>query len=1001
MKFNIRYSRTIAAILFALVCTRAASHSSSIAADPFAASCGAPNFALPSPLLPTRGLSLFVAGDFNKDGRADVVTISFTDQNILSFAAGNAAGAFDSMVSRPLGISPIYRFVLNAADVNRDGNLDLALLDGGAQKLYILTGNGAGGFANPVSYKASPQGDTMMLADFNGDGAMDVVAGSDFTAQLTILLGAGAGGFQPETLFSLAGTFDAAIRLGAGDFNGDGKLDLIYLGRQSFQFYFLPGDGAGKFGQAVPISFVDRSVQGVVRPASLRIGDVTGDGKADVVVTSDKGLSVVTGNGAGGFAEAVMYLRESGAGDVFIGDFNGDGRNDIAAGAGVDLTLLRGLGNGMFAEPAQFVTGARNEASKRGVVLDVNRDGLTDLLLTASVGFLQEYVGGFVLVPGHRETGLALPRALPINAGANATALDDLNGDGTPDLVVAYGLEPNAGGIAVYPGDGAGGFGSPATYPAMRPVLVAIRDFTRDGKPDLAVLNEDGNNLTILINDGSGKFPTSRPTATPARTLQLGIGDFTSDGKLDLIVPGNNLDLVLLAGGDNATFTPLTTGIATGLYPDLFAIGNYDGDNNLDLAVLATNTTFMCQQASEVAILSGNGRGGFAESRRVRFPDAVNTLASGDLNGDGRADLITSNRCDLSSGGIAIAMSAAGGGFASPVRYPVRDAARFLTADLNGDARPELIATERFGGVVVLTNAGNGTLIAPVRLDVGANEHLSVGDANKDGANDLLVVKSTNANRAIVLVPNATQCALVDDATAVSAASYLGDPLAGEFIGALFGANLVTETKAATTLPLPTTLAGASVKVRDNVGVERLAPLFFVSPGQINFQIPPDTSTGAVLLTVVKPGGRFATDTADIQPTAPGLFSADATGKGYPAAVVLRIKSNGAQSYEPVVRFDAAQNKLVAVPIDLSVASDQVFLLLFGTGLRNNSGLGAVMARVGGITAEVGYAGAQGGFIGLDQVNMRLPNSLAGRGDVQIALTADGRAANLVLVNVK
>jgi uncharacterized protein (TIGR03437 family) len=185
------------------------------------------------------------------------------------------------------------------------------------------------------------------------------------------------------------------------------------------------------------------------------------------------------------------------------------------------------------------------------------------------------------------------------------------------------------------------------------------------------------------------------------------------------------------------------------------------------------------------------------------------------------------------------------------------------------------------------------------------------------------------------------------------------------------------------------------------MGVERFAPLFFVSPGQINFQIPPDTAAGIALLTVIKPGGRFATNAVEIRPTAPGIFSADATGKGYAAAAALRIKSNGTQVYEPVTRVDTSQNKVVGVPIDLSVPSDQVYLLLFGTGLRFRSALGAIIAKIGGTDAEVSFAGAQGDFVGLDQVNLRLPNSLAGRGDVEIAVAVDGKTANPVLVKIK
>jgi len=115
-----------------------------------------------------------------------------------------------------------------------------------------------------------------------------------------------------------------------------------------------------------------------------------------------------------------------------------------------------------------------------------------------------------------------------------------------------------------------------------------------------------------------------------------------------------------------------------------------------------------------------------------------------------------------------------------------------------------------------------------------------------------------------------------------------------------------------------------------------------------------------------------------------------------------------AQSYEPVVRYDQSQNRFVATPIDLGPdlgsASDQVFIILFGTGLRYHGGPSGVVVRIGGpngVDAEVIFAGAQNDFAGLDQVNARLPRSLAGLGEVDISLKADGRLANVVKINIR
>jgi uncharacterized protein (TIGR03437 family) len=237
--------------------------------------------------------------------------------------------------------------------------------------------------------------------------------------------------------------------------------------------------------------------------------------------------------------------------------------------------------------------------------------------------------------------------------------------------------------------------------------------------------------------------------------------------------------------------------------------------------------------------------------------------------------------------------------------------------------------------------------------------------------------------------------------TTVSAASFDGTLLAAESIVAAFGTNLATATQAATSTPLPTTLAGTTIKVRDSANTERNAPLFFVSPTQVNFLIPSGTAAGAASLTLTSGDGSTAAGTVQIANVAPSLFSANASGQGVAAAVALRIRANGEQVTEPIARWDAAQNRFVAVPIDLSAENEQVFLILFGTGLRYRSSLSAVSARIGGADAQVLFAGAQNDFAGLDQINVVVPRSLAGRGDVDVALTVDGKAANAVRVTIK
>ncbi|MEP7340050.1 MAG: matrixin family metalloprotease [Acidobacteriota bacterium] len=242
---------------------------------------------------------------------------------------------------------------------------------------------------------------------------------------------------------------------------------------------------------------------------------------------------------------------------------------------------------------------------------------------------------------------------------------------------------------------------------------------------------------------------------------------------------------------------------------------------------------------------------------------------------------------------------------------------------------------------------------------------------------------------------------IVPAAAAVVSSANFAPKVASESLVSVFGQNLVTTTVIATTTPLPISLGGATVRLRDSSGQEKFAPLFFVSPGQINFQITPGLLAGTVLVNIGNSDGLVSTGSMLVESVAPGLFAANGTGQGLAAAVALRIKPNNVQSYEPITRFDAASGQIVAVPIDLGPATDQVFLILYGTGIRFRSSLSAVIYNIGGVTGTPGYAGPQNDFVGLDQINVPLSRNLIGRVVANVFLTVDGKTSNTLTVNIK
>jgi uncharacterized protein (TIGR03437 family) len=203
-------------------------------------------------------------------------------------------------------------------------------------------------------------------------------------------------------------------------------------------------------------------------------------------------------------------------------------------------------------------------------------------------------------------------------------------------------------------------------------------------------------------------------------------------------------------------------------------------------------------------------------------------------------------------------------------------------------------------------------------------------------------------------------------------------------------------------LPIPTTLAGLTIDVHDNAGVSRMAPMLFASPlsNQINFQIPAGTQAGAATITILNGTAAAMVEPVIINPVAPTLFTANATGKGVAAALAVSVnKSNSAQTPVAVFHCDPMAG-CSPVPIALS-ADAQVYVSLYGTGIRGAGGASKVACTVHGVSVPVQYAGPQLVFLGLDQVNVALPLSLKGSGQSEVILTAGGHTSNTVLLNIQ
>jgi len=218
----------------------------------------------------------------------------------------------------------------------------------------------------------------------------------------------------------------------------------------------------------------------------------------------------------------------------------------------------------------------------------------------------------------------------------------------------------------------------------------------------------------------------------------------------------------------------------------------------------------------------------------------------------------------------------------------------------------------------------------------------------------------------------------------VSAASGEKGPVApGSLVTgyALFGAQLATTTLAASSATWPTALGGTTVTVKDSSGTSRQAPISYVSPSQVNFQVPSDTATGVATVTysngsATVPGNLFVVSAY------PNLFS---NAAGQPLGYVARLH-NGVQTIESL-----------NAPIAIN-AADSVYLVFYGSGIGNAAN---VQATLGDVSAAVAYAGPQGTFAGLDQYNVLVPSTLAKNGPTNLTITVAGRPSNTVTVNLQ
>jgi len=407
----------------------------------------------------------------------------------------------------------------------------------------------------------------------------------------------------------------------------------------------------------------------------------------------------------------------------------------------------------------------------------------------------------------------------------------------------------------------------------------------------------------------------------------------------------------------------------------------------------------LVQPASASVALSGTGT---AEAVWLVAPADTAAIASGLYNLSATLDTTSSAATGAWSGSIA----STGAG----VTLQTEPAS--LSAEDEASKYLALAAYARLKGDAKGTGSALDTLIAhqPSMLEA-SKEKADLLAAQGDYAGALSLYEMTLSNF-LIANPNATEPLTLltrpIDAMAAKVVQQQAGPgpivtsvapgrtepvIAPDSIVDAYGAGLATQTASASSA-LSTSLGGTSVTITDSTGASTPAQLFYVSPTQVDYAAPASLALGAATVTVKAGDGTISTGPVMVANVQPAVFTLNAAG--LVAGSIIRVTDAG-QVNENLYALDAANN---IVPASVDVSKDQVYLVFYATGLRR-APQSQVSVSIGGVNIPAAYAGPQGFYVGFDQINVQLPASLAGRGDVPVVLSAAGDQANMARMSFK
>ena len=709
-------------------------------------------------LLVMAALTLVVSGQIGPHAEAtrrpSSVNSESREEGVGHMSSSSVGGCtipqFAEATASPIGAGDFPHSVA-IGDFNGDGKLDLAVANYLSDNVTIRLGDGMGGFpdANASTVGAGDGPQAVAIGDFNRDGKLDLAVANQGSADVTIRLGDGTGGF-PDANASAVGAGMNPVAIAIGDFNGDGKQDLAVVNQ--FSLTIRLGDGSGGFPTASTIGAGDG-------PTSIAVGDFNDDGKQDLAVANggDDNVTIRLGDGMGGFPTASTVGAGNGPTSIAVGDFNRDGKQDLAVSNGLSDNVTIRLGDGMGGFPDANASTVSAGGDPVAIAIgDFNGDGKQDFgVANASSDNVTIQLNTCNAIPCG-NTNFMQPAGSPIPVGSYPfpLAVGDFNQDGKQDLATGN-FQSNT--VRILLGDGMGGFteatGSPVTV-EVGPVSIAVGDFNRDGKQDLAVAETFSSKVTILLGDGMGGFTqaTGSPINVGSSPYSIVAGDFNRDGKQDLAVANAGSDNVtILIGNGMGGFTQATgSPVTVGDNPLSVAVGDFNHDGKQDLATANP-------YSDNVTILIGDGMGGFTQATGspITVGDYPTSLAVGDFNRDGEQDLAVTNR-DAHT--VTILLGNGMGGFTEATGSPVNVGATCMevaVGDFNNDGKPDLATANSFAdNVTILIGDGMGVFTEPSGSPFATGQStfaVAVGDFNRDGKQDLATANHDSSSLTILL----------------------------------------------------------------------------------------------------------------------------------------------------------------------------------------------------------------------------------------------------------